>query len=338
MNKILKYNQAKYALFDLVAQRHLKEGERLPSFRDMDKMFPFSAICLHRALDDLETEGFLEKRQGSGIYLKRSIDTWEKRGTVLFLQIGPITDSVPIEVSHLRKFLHDRWILLETMAVAKPSNVVLDACKDCIGIFASGYVTSEWAKFLASLGKPVLYVGRNAATEKRPCIGFNWEEAVRMAMGRLVAQGCRRIGLIDGASSWYPAKLIAREYLSQVKVHGLETGKDDILWLSLTDSMGTDRFLRGKRPYDGLLVESGGLCDFLLCSRRTSLAADASLAVLGRIRNCPSTEKAFFLGFHGNIYLEAGMAFFQSLNNRDYFKKGPKLLEPCFTDDIKLRT
>ena len=329
MNKMLKYNQAKYALFDLAAREHLEVGDRFPSFREMVKIFPFSPVCLRRALEELETQGFLKRRRGSGIYLTHSIGTWEKRGTMLFLQIAPDAEMIPLEVSILRRYLHDRYIAVRPMAVYKPSNEVLEASEDCIGIFASGFVTKEWVAFLASLGKPVLYIGRNAATEKQPCVGHDWEGAVRLAVQELVKRGCRRIGFLDSDPTWYPSHVMAREYLAQMKANGLEAGEDDILYVPWLDDLGIEEFLRQRPSYDALIVEHDALTGLLLCSRKTPEIAHAVLAVLGAAKNNLSTDDVFFIGFQGNVYDKAGLSFFQSLNNPKAFHNGPELLEPC---------
>lgn len=330
MNKILKYDQARYALFDLAVRNHLEVGDRFPSFRAMAQMFPFSPGCLRRALDELADQGILEKRHGSGIYLTRAIDLWEKEGSLLFLQIAPDAEMVPAAVADLRRYLHDRRFFLKTMAVDKPCGEVLEASRECLGIFASGFVTREWAEFLVSLGKPLLFVGRNAATEDKPTIGLDWKEAVRMAMDRLLSKGFRRIGLVDSDPSWYPSHVIAREYLAQVKAHRLPVGEEDILWLKWLDDRPVETFLRDRSPYDALLIEREGLCGFLLCSRRTSLASRTQLAVLGDVNCNLASDDVFFVGFEENIYLKAGVSFFQSLNNPEAFRKGPELLRPSF--------
>lgn len=330
MNKVLKYNQAKYAIFDLIARARLAIGDRLPSLHALCSMFPFSEISVRRALDELEEQGYVVKRRGSGVYLARAIDAWEKRGSMLYLQIDPASVWILPGVATLRQYLRDRCILLETISASRPGGEVVEAARDCIGIFASGYVTKEWTAFLSTLGKPVLYIGANAATQRLPCIGFDWRGAVRLAMGRLASGGARRVGLITGDKNWFPAHLIATEYLEQVRSLGLEHEEGDILWKPVFDSFPVEKFLRGNPRFDAFLVELGALPHLLLASRQCGVSENAPVAVLGQFEDHYSSDKFFFVGFQDDIYIESAKAFFASLNDLDYFKDGPRLLAPHF--------
>ena len=59
MNSIMKYNQAKMRIFQLIADQHLKIGDRLPPERDLVENFELSLITVRRAMHELEEENII---------------------------------------------------------------------------------------------------------------------------------------------------------------------------------------------------------------------------------------------------------------------------------------
>ncbi len=68
-----KYKQVYNSLREKIAGGGLSAGHRLPSESDLVKAFGASRITVGRALRDLQQEGLIERRVGSGSYVKRCI-------------------------------------------------------------------------------------------------------------------------------------------------------------------------------------------------------------------------------------------------------------------------
>lgn len=63
------YHQIKVQLRALIVSRQLTEGTLLPSIRELAQMVKCSVITVKRVYSDLETEGLLRTRQGTGTYV-----------------------------------------------------------------------------------------------------------------------------------------------------------------------------------------------------------------------------------------------------------------------------
>lgn len=63
------YHQIKVQLRALIVSGQLKEGTLLPSIRELAQMVKCSVITVKRVYSDLEAEGLLRTRQGTGTYV-----------------------------------------------------------------------------------------------------------------------------------------------------------------------------------------------------------------------------------------------------------------------------
>ena len=67
--RILPYATVKSALRERIARGGWQAGVRLPSERELVQQFGCARMTVHRALRELEEEGLIERRQGSGSYV-----------------------------------------------------------------------------------------------------------------------------------------------------------------------------------------------------------------------------------------------------------------------------
>src|SRR4029450_9918389 len=67
--RTLPYATVKAALRERIAAGGWQPGVRLPSERELVQEFGCARMTVHRALRELEDEGLIERRQGSGSYV-----------------------------------------------------------------------------------------------------------------------------------------------------------------------------------------------------------------------------------------------------------------------------
>ena len=60
------YEQIKNAIRDEILSGKVKAGEKLPSVRNLARELSISILTVKKAYDELESEGFIESRQGLG--------------------------------------------------------------------------------------------------------------------------------------------------------------------------------------------------------------------------------------------------------------------------------
>lgn len=63
------YEQIKNAIRDEILKDNVKAGEKLPSVRALARELSISILTVKKAYDELETEGFIESRQGLGTFV-----------------------------------------------------------------------------------------------------------------------------------------------------------------------------------------------------------------------------------------------------------------------------
>lgn len=63
------YEQIKNAIRDEILKENLKAGQKLPSVRVLARELSISILTVKKAYDELETEGFIESRQGLGTFV-----------------------------------------------------------------------------------------------------------------------------------------------------------------------------------------------------------------------------------------------------------------------------
>src|SRR3954467_14488476 len=65
----LSYETVKTSIQQRIADGGWQPGVRLPSERELVQTFGCARMTVHRALRELEEEGLIERRQGSGSYV-----------------------------------------------------------------------------------------------------------------------------------------------------------------------------------------------------------------------------------------------------------------------------
>ncbi|MEM9710455.1 MAG: GntR family transcriptional regulator [Pseudomonadota bacterium] len=78
------YRRTAERLIREIAAGHLIDGERLPPERDMAARLGISVGTLRKSLADLEGKGLLERRHGSGNYVRAG---WEARGVYALFRL-----------------------------------------------------------------------------------------------------------------------------------------------------------------------------------------------------------------------------------------------------------
>ena len=82
--KYLKYIQVKHLLVDRFADRQYRHGQKLPTEFELMKEMAVSRTTVRQALKELETDGLVERRHGSGTFFKdrRVAEKSDKSGII----------------------------------------------------------------------------------------------------------------------------------------------------------------------------------------------------------------------------------------------------------------
>src|SRR4051794_2795922 len=91
-----KYQQVYSALRRDIQSGQLASGDRLPSEADLGKLFGASRITVGRAVRDLQTAGLVERRAGSGTFVRSAAKTTGLSFGLLIPDLGETDIFEPI--------------------------------------------------------------------------------------------------------------------------------------------------------------------------------------------------------------------------------------------------
>lgn len=104
------YEQIKNAIRDEVLKGNLKAGEKLPSVRNLARELSISILTVKKAYDELESEGFIESRQGLGTFVGKEdpnlrLEEKQKKLEEALLEALKISKDIGMEKNALFELL-----------------------------------------------------------------------------------------------------------------------------------------------------------------------------------------------------------------------------------------
>ena len=104
------YEQISNAIRDEILKENLKAGEKLPSVRALARELSISILTVKKAYEELESEGFIESRQGLGTFVGKEdpnlrLEEKQKKLEEALLEAIRISKDIGMENSDLRELL-----------------------------------------------------------------------------------------------------------------------------------------------------------------------------------------------------------------------------------------
>ena len=104
------YEQIKNAIREEILKGSLKSGEKLPSVRNLARELSISILTVKKAYDELESEGFIESRQGLGTFVGKEdpnlrLEEKQKKLEKSLLSAIRISKDIKMEKKDLRELL-----------------------------------------------------------------------------------------------------------------------------------------------------------------------------------------------------------------------------------------
>lgn len=285
MNTVLKYNQAKLKIFELISSGKLHVGDRIPSERELVERFGLSLITVQRAMRELENENIIERRPRMGTYLMRPLDNVKTIGRMLYLRIYKheygetlMPDSMRNELEALLKEKNINIVYYNT---EKPDIELAKLIQECMGVFVMGWLDREWCDFLKSLGGKIVVVGGNPFLHDLSNVSYDYRSAAEMLHLELLKSGCRRTGLINGGPTYYAAIEMHKGFMDAARKKSLKKAELPVVWSSqprIAEDLGG--YLEANPDLDGVLVETGELDALLACLWKMNYNRSLRIAII----------------------------------------------------------
>jgi len=236
-----KYRKIVQQLREAIAAGKYAEGERIPSETQLSRTSGASRLTVARALRELERDGIIERRAGSGTYVK---DAPSMRGRTFGLLIPELGDTEIFEpicqgMARASRATHDELLWgAATRDVESHEQQALQLAeyyinKDVAGVFFAPLEYTEHQqevnqRILEDFQRariPVVLLDRDvfAYPKRSNCdlVGIDNRRAGHLVTDHLIKQGAKRIVFFSWPNSAHTVKLRLAGYGEAVRECGL---------------------------------------------------------------------------------------------------------------------
>ena len=254
-----------------IAARRYAPGERLPSDAELAARFSVSRLTVIRALRELETHGLVQRKAGSGTYVRHAAEPATRVFGLLMpdLDEGEVFEPICHGIARAGESLHHRvlWGNAPSSAQAKEQRAE-ELCRYLIGRKVSGVFFApveltpnrdsanlRIEKELTANGIPIVLVDRCIAPyperSRHDLVGIDNRRAGYIVTNHLIRAGCRRVAFAarSGSAPTVDARMSGYEHaVTRAGLHRVPS----LVFQAGTDEVETvRRFMKQARP-DGI--------------------------------------------------------------------------------------
>ena len=197
MVRILKYNEAKNKIAEIIGSRGFKKGDKLPPEREFAQMLGVSIISIRRAIEEFQEVGLVRRVQGVGTFLSRELSVPEYSSKVGIVSICDPCFPDGKAMAQLRQTLEPHFADYSVFAVNSELMPSMEKrFAECDYFMISGFITPAWLDYLGSQGKRMVQIG--VASHNYPVcrVIFDWETAFEETLRRFKRLKQRKFGLL----------------------------------------------------------------------------------------------------------------------------------------------
>jgi GntR family transcriptional regulator, arabinose operon transcriptional repressor len=284
-----KYQRIYEALWREIHGGRLKGGERLPSEAELVRTFGASRITVGRAVRDLQRDGLVERRAGSGTYVRTAPVRRALSFGLLIPDLGETEIFEPICQGMMASPLAHKHALVwasPSAPTASPPDRAWQICRQYIERRVSGVffapleftaptsdnddINQRIANALDAAGIPIVLLDRTVTRYpdrgRHDLVGIDNRRAGFVVATHLLRQGCRRVAFIGLPNA--AATVDAREagYREALYVHqgaGPDVDPGLIRRLDPADSPAVEAVMAASRP-DGIVCANDRTAGMLM--------------------------------------------------------------------------
>ncbi len=264
-----KYRAIASRLQDGIASGKYKVAQRLPSETQLSRMFGASRLTVGRALNELEAAGLIERRPGSGSYVREASQERGRSFGLLIPELGQTDIFEPICQGMARASRATQDELLwgaATRDVESAEQQAMQLCeyyisKDVSGVFfapleyksARHEINTRIIEEFQKAGIPVVLLDRDIypypARSHCDLVGIDNRRAGYIVTEHLLKQGCKRIVFL----AWVHSAPTVEERITGYKEAVRKAGVPDLAQISDPESQDSiDKLIKQQKP-DGFV-------------------------------------------------------------------------------------
>lgn len=268
-----KYRQIADALRAKIQNGEFSPGEKLPTDAHLSEQFKSSRLTVIKALRQLEEEGLVSRKAGSGTYIGLQFRENPHSFGLLIPDLGQGEIFEPICQGMARAGTSSQqqliWGNTSSVSINDKETQALELCKSFIarrvdGVFFAPLelsahkeeINQQILTQLEEASIPIVLLDRSTRPFPEPTthdlVGIdNWREGFRMAK-YLLDLGCKQLGFVlrPGSAPTVEARIAG---LSEaLRQRGISMSEEFILRLDPTDKAGVQLWMKHIHP-DGIL-------------------------------------------------------------------------------------
>jgi GntR family transcriptional regulator of arabinose operon len=266
-----KHRQVYLALWREIHSGRLKKGARLPSEAELVRTFGASRITVGRAVRDLQRDGLVERRAGSGTYVSTARPLAALSFGLLIPDLGETEIFEPVCQGMMASPLAHKHALVwgsPSGPAASPPERAWQICRQYIerrvnGVFFAPLefadphddINARIAGALDAAGIPIVLLDRPIARYpdrgRHDLVGIDNRRAGFVATTHLLRHGSRRVaflGMPNAAATVDAREAGYREALFVSDLAGTDVDRGLILRLDPADAQAIDAFMTAARP------------------------------------------------------------------------------------------
>lgn len=283
MGRQLKYDQVKLAILNVIAQDHLKPGDRLPPVRHLLNRVPCSMITLRKSLEMLEDEGMLTRCIGKGTFLNRTVSPTVRNGKILFINVTQKDRvSSPLQGSreYMQHFFNRIGLDFQYLQVECFSDEILKESENALGIMLYGWLTNDFINGIRALQIPMLTVGNSRRFRGIPQVELDIRSGSEQVAECLIRKGAKSLFLLNSSPDYYMHDDIHNGIENAVRRHSSVTFQAaDLYGERQSEQLRTliDRY----GGFDAWIIEIGNYFTYLGTCRFYTLPQHPLIGIIG---------------------------------------------------------
>lgn len=216
-----KHAHIRQTLLDAISSGKYAAGQRLPSESELVKRFGASRPTVNRALRDLQLSGFIERRAGSGSYVRTAAAAQGYTFGLLIPELGRTEIFEPICRGMAEAQHGSQHVLLWGRSLGGAANVeeqAAQACRQLVAQDVSGVffapleltpekdaINRRIADVFGKAGIPLVLLDRDLVPyperSQYDLVGIDNRRAGYVITSHLLSRGCRRIAFLGRTGS-----------------------------------------------------------------------------------------------------------------------------------------
>ena len=284
MGRQLKYDQARLAILNVIAEDRLQPGDKLAAERQLISRMNCSMITLRKALETLEQEGMLERNIGRGTFLKQNVTSRNRSGKILFINVnrpGELSYPPPRAREYMQFYFNERGLEFQYLQVSSFSNEIVKEAGNVLGILLYGWLSDDFMTSIASLKTPVNIVGNSRPFPGIPQVELDVTACAELVTEELIRGGAKRIVLFNSLPDYYLSGDIEAGFRRAMERHNLKSSPENIIFMPDQDQdLILDRLIPNYQSYDAMIFELGIYYGFLAANRINHWNLKSRVAVL----------------------------------------------------------